>query len=84
MLTGVVFKKSEEAGCWWLPLVIPATKEAEIRRIKVQSQPQKIVHKTVSRKNPRHKKKGWQNGSSDKAPVPWGGGGREGEGRENE
>jgi hypothetical protein len=28
-----------EVGCWWLTLVIPATWEAEIRRIMVQSQP---------------------------------------------
>jgi hypothetical protein len=30
--------------------VIPATQEAEIRRIMVQSQPRQIVHKTLSRK----------------------------------
>jgi hypothetical protein len=31
--------------------VILATQEAEIRRIAVQSQPRKIVHETLSRKN---------------------------------
>jgi hypothetical protein len=30
--------------------VIPATQEAEIRKIKVQSQPSQIVHETVSQK----------------------------------
>jgi hypothetical protein len=43
------FKKpSDEAGCWWLTLVILAIQEAEIRRIMVQSQPGQIVHKTLS------------------------------------
>jgi hypothetical protein len=31
------------AGCRWLTPVIPATQEAEIRRIKVRSQPRQIV-----------------------------------------
>jgi hypothetical protein len=30
--------------------IIPATQEAEIRRIEVQSQPGQIVHETLSRK----------------------------------
>jgi hypothetical protein len=32
-------KKESRAGSWWLTPVIPATQEAEIRRIEVQSQP---------------------------------------------
>jgi hypothetical protein len=36
--------------------VIPATQEAEIRRITVQSQPGQIICKTLSQKN--HHKKG--------------------------
>jgi hypothetical protein len=31
----------------WLTLAILATQEAEIRRIKVQSQPRQIVHETI-------------------------------------
>jgi hypothetical protein len=40
-----------EAGCWWLTPAILATREAEIRKIMVQSQPRQIVHKTLSQKN---------------------------------
>jgi hypothetical protein len=47
--------------------VIPATQEAEIRRIPVQSQLGKIVLKTQSRKKPITKK-GWGSGSSGRAP----------------
>jgi hypothetical protein len=32
----------------WLTPVIPATQEAEIRRIAVLNQPRQIVHKTLS------------------------------------
>jgi hypothetical protein len=42
-------------GHQWLRLVILATQEAEIRRIVVQSQPGKIVHETLSQKNPSQK-----------------------------
>jgi hypothetical protein len=38
--------------------VFLATQEAEIRRIKVQSQPGQIVHETLISKTPIAKKKG--------------------------
>jgi hypothetical protein len=38
------------AGDRWLKPIILASQEAEIRRIKVRSQPGKIVHKTLSQK----------------------------------
>jgi hypothetical protein len=40
----------------WLTPVIPATQEAEIRRIEIQSQPRQIVPETLSQ-NTHHKKK---------------------------
>jgi hypothetical protein len=42
---------------WWLTPVIPATQEAEIMRIEVQSQPRQIVCETLSRENLHKKKK---------------------------
>jgi hypothetical protein len=42
-------------GCQCL---IPNTQEAEIRRITVQSQPQQVVHQTISQKNPSQKRAG--------------------------
>jgi hypothetical protein len=39
----------------WLTPVIPATQEAEIRRIVVPSQPQQIVRETLSCKHPFQK-----------------------------
>jgi hypothetical protein len=41
-------KEKVGARCQWLTPVIAATQEAEIRRIKVQSQPGQIVCKTLS------------------------------------
>jgi hypothetical protein len=42
-------------GRWWLIPIILATQETEIRKIMVGSQPQQIVHETLSRKisNPK-------------------------------
>jgi hypothetical protein len=37
--------KGKKCQCWWLS---PAAQEAEIRKIGVQSQPGKIVRKTLS------------------------------------
>jgi hypothetical protein len=44
------------AGHQWLTPIILATKEAEIKRIKVQSQPGQTVLKCLSRKKPITKK----------------------------
>jgi hypothetical protein len=41
----------------WLMPVIPATQEAEIKRITVRSQPGKIVHETLSQKTQHTHKK---------------------------
>jgi hypothetical protein len=45
-----------KARCQWLTPVIPATQEAEIRRINVCSQLGQIVHKILSQKT--HHRKG--------------------------
>jgi hypothetical protein len=52
---------------WWrcLPPVIPATYEAEIRRISVRSQPRQLVRDPIS-KNPSQKK-GWRSVWSGRA-----------------
>jgi hypothetical protein len=39
--------KDSFAGHWWLMPVIPATQEAEIRRIVFQSQPRQTVLETL-------------------------------------
>jgi hypothetical protein len=52
----ILKKSTGSAQQWWLTPVIPATQEAEIRRITVQSQPRQIVHKTLSQKNPSQKR----------------------------
>jgi hypothetical protein len=49
-------EKSVDSRRRWLTPVIPATQEAEMRRMAVRSQPQQIVLKTLSRKT--HHKKG--------------------------
>jgi hypothetical protein len=46
------------ARCQCLMPVILATKETEIKRITVQSQPRKIIHKTVSRICPPQERAG--------------------------
>jgi hypothetical protein len=45
-------------GIWWLPPAIPATQEAEVRRIEVHSQPGKTAGETLSRKNPSQNRAG--------------------------
>jgi F420-dependent methylenetetrahydromethanopterin dehydrogenase len=49
-------KKLSGAGRRWLPPVILATQEAEIRRIEVRSQPVQIVQETLSQKIPNTKR----------------------------
>jgi hypothetical protein len=49
------FKKSFITRCQWLKPVIPATQEAEIRKIVVPSQPWQIVQETHL-ENTYHKK----------------------------
>jgi hypothetical protein len=54
-----IFKKSiTEARFLRLISIIPATQEAEIRKIKVQSQPGQIVHQTLSWKYPTENRDG--------------------------
>jgi hypothetical protein len=55
-LGGLVEIEAWLAGCQWLTPIILATQEAEISRIKVQSQPGQIVCETLSRKKPNTKK----------------------------
>jgi hypothetical protein len=52
-----VLRREERARGQWLTPVIPATQEAEIRRIVVQSLPGQIVLEIPSRKIPSQKKK---------------------------
>jgi hypothetical protein len=46
-----MIKKRLFVGHQWLTSLILATQEAEIRRIKIRSQPGQIVHETLSLKN---------------------------------
>jgi hypothetical protein len=50
-----IFKKDEQR---WLTPIFLATQEAEISRIRVQSQPGQIVCETLSGKNPSQKRAG--------------------------
>jgi hypothetical protein len=47
-----MLREGHQAGCQLLMTVIPATQEAEIRRIVVQSQPRQTVLKTLCQKTP--------------------------------
>jgi hypothetical protein len=53
-----IFKTYRLAGLQQLMPVIPATQEAEIRRIEVQSQPRQIVLETLPQKYPTQKRAG--------------------------
>jgi hypothetical protein len=55
-LLRVSLKTRVPARHWWLTPVILPTQEADIRRIKLQSQPGQIVHETLSWKYPVQKK----------------------------
>jgi hypothetical protein len=54
--------------CQWLMPIILATREAEIRRITVRSQPRQIILWDPISKQTHHKKKDWWSGSSCR---PW-------------
>jgi hypothetical protein len=54
----LTFLKLDSGGHQWLPLVILATQEAEVRRIVVQSQPRQIVLKDLISKKPFKKRVG--------------------------
>jgi hypothetical protein len=50
VLRHLLARVQHQAGLKWLKPVIPATQEAESRRITVQSQPKQIIHETLSQK----------------------------------
>jgi hypothetical protein len=60
-----VMQNTRPAGCWWLTPVIITTKEADIRRIMVQSQPQANSSQDPILKKP-NTKKGWWSGSRNR------------------
>jgi hypothetical protein len=67
-LTTTPQKSQGWAGHWWLTHVIPATQEAAIRRIEVQSQHgQNSSQDSISKKNIT--KRGWWSGSRYRACV---------------
>jgi hypothetical protein len=51
-----IFKNFIVVGCWWLTSLILLSQEAEIRKTADQSQPEQIVHETLSQKKKNHKK----------------------------
>jgi hypothetical protein len=53
-----ILKKRNKAGHRWLTSAMMVTWEAEIRRIKVWSQPRQIVQEILSRKNHSQKRAG--------------------------
>jgi hypothetical protein len=50
-------KRRKRSWVQWLMPVIPATEEAEIRRIEVRSQPGQTAHNTLSQKYPTQKER---------------------------
>jgi hypothetical protein len=54
---GQDIQNTRRARCWWLTPLVLATKEAETRRIMIQSQLGQIVHETLYLKFPTHKRK---------------------------
>jgi hypothetical protein len=63
ILIKISIKKHLWAKCRWLTLVILATQEAGIRRIKVWSQPGQLVCENLSRKKNPSQKRTWWSGS---------------------
>jgi hypothetical protein len=61
-------KMHRTAGHQLLMPVTLANQEADIRRIWFEASPGQIIHETLSRKYPTHKKE-WKNGSSGRVPA---------------